>query len=82
MPFAAIWMELEIVILKEESHTEKEKFHEIPYMWNLKRNDTNELAKQNKTNRKQSDGCCDKDREKGQLGNLRSTCTHCCTDNG
>ena len=40
MPFAAIWMELEIVILKEESHTEKEKFHEIPYMWNLKRNDT------------------------------------------
>ena len=46
MPFAAIWMELEIVILKEESHTEKEKYHEIPYMWNLKRNDTNALIKQ------------------------------------
>ena len=36
----------EIVILREVSHSEKEKYHEIPYMWNLKRNDTNELIKQ------------------------------------
>ena len=27
MPFAATWMDLEIVILSEASHTEKEKCH-------------------------------------------------------
>ena len=32
MPFAATWMDLEIVILSEVSQTEKEKYH-IPYMW-------------------------------------------------
>ena len=46
MSFAAIWMELEILILREVSHTEKEKYHQIPYMWDLTRNDTNELIKQ------------------------------------
>ena len=41
MPFAATWMDLEIVILSEVGQT-KEKYN-IPYMWNLKRYDTNEL---------------------------------------
>ena len=27
MPFAATWMELEIIILSEVSHTEKDKYH-------------------------------------------------------
>ena len=27
MPSAAMWMDLEIVILSEVSHTEKEKYH-------------------------------------------------------
>ena len=27
MPFAAIWMELEIIILSEISQTEKDKYH-------------------------------------------------------
>ena len=27
MPFAAIWMDLEIIILKEVSLTEKDKYH-------------------------------------------------------
>ena len=29
MPFAAAWMDLEIVILSEVSHTEKDKYHMI-----------------------------------------------------
>ena len=35
-------MDLEIIILSEVSQTEKDKYHDITYMWNLK-NDTNEL---------------------------------------
>ena len=39
-------MDLEIVILSKVSQTEKEKYSDIPYMWNLKKkkNDTNELT--------------------------------------
>ena len=44
MPFAATWMDLESVILSEISQTEKEKYHMITHIWNLKRNDTNELT--------------------------------------
>ena len=36
MPFAATWMDLEIIILSEESLTEKDKY-DIAYMWNLKK---------------------------------------------
>ena len=42
MPFAATWMDLETVILSEVSQTEKDKYHDITYMWNLKKNHTNE----------------------------------------
>ena len=43
MLFAATRMDIEIVILSEVSQTEKDKYHDITYMWNLKKNDTNEL---------------------------------------
>ena len=36
LPFAATWMDLEIIILSEVSQTEKEKYY-ITYMWNLKK---------------------------------------------
>ena len=36
MPFAAIWMDLEIIILSEVSQREKDKYHGITYMWNSK----------------------------------------------
>ena len=40
-------MDLEMVILSEvKSDREGEISYDIPYMWNLKRNDTNELTYQ------------------------------------
>ena len=34
MPFAATWMNLEIITLSEVSQAEKDKY-DITYMWNL-----------------------------------------------
>ena len=44
MPFAATWMALESVILSEGSQTEREISYDMPYIWNLKGNDTNGLT--------------------------------------
>ena len=41
MPFAATWMDLEMIILSEVCQTEKDKY-DVAYMWNLKKI-TNEL---------------------------------------
>ena len=54
MPFAATRIDLEIVILSEvrqrrRNIRKKKETCAIPYMWNLKRNDTNELIKQRLT---------------------------------
>ena len=35
MPFAATWMELEILILGDLSQKEKDKYHNTTYTWNL-----------------------------------------------
>ena len=43
MPFAATWMSLEIIILSEVSHTEKDKYHMISLICGFLKNDTNEL---------------------------------------
>ena len=38
MPFAATWMDLEIVILSEvKSDTERQISYDIAYLWNLKK---------------------------------------------
>ena len=54
MPFAATWMDLEIIILSEVSQTERQIPYDTTYMWNLKY-DTNELiyqtTKQKQTHR-------------------------------
>ena len=59
MPFAGTWINLEIVILSKVSQMEKEKYSDIPYMWNLKRNDTNELTYKTETHslRERTYGC-------------------------
>ena len=36
MSFAATWMQLEIIIRSKVSQKEKDKYHDIIYMWNLK----------------------------------------------
>ena len=38
MSFVATWMDLEIIILREVNHTQKDKHHMISLMWNLKKN--------------------------------------------
>ena len=35
MPFAATWMDLEIIILSKVSQTQKEKYYMLSLMWNL-----------------------------------------------
>ena len=42
MSFAATWMELEIIILSK-SERERQILYDITYLWNLTKNDTNEL---------------------------------------
>ena len=48
MPFAATWMDPEILILSEVSQTETNIIW-YPYMWNLIKNDTNELIYKTET---------------------------------
>ena len=43
MPFAATWMDLEIVTLSEVSQTEKDKYHIISLICRILKNGTNEL---------------------------------------
>ena len=49
MPFAAAWMQPQIIMLSEVSQKEKDKYYyNITYMWNLKY-DTNELIYETET---------------------------------
>ena len=43
MPFAATWMDLEIIILSEVSQTEKDKYHMISLICGILKKDTNEF---------------------------------------
>ena len=43
MPFAATWMDLEIIILSEVSQTEEDKYHMILLICGILKNDTNEF---------------------------------------
>ena len=56
----------------------------ISYIQNLKRNDTNELSNQKGLTDLENElmAVRMKDAGKGYLGNLGSTCAHCCVLNG
>ena len=47
MPFAATWMDLEIITLSEVS--QRQISYDITYMRNLQKNDTNELIYKTET---------------------------------
>ena len=49
MPFAAIWVGLEGIIVSEVSLDRGQVSYDIPYIQNLKRNDTNELIYKTET---------------------------------
>ena len=48
MPFAATWMDLEIIILRIKPEKDKYKYG-ITYMWNLKKNGIDELIYKTET---------------------------------
>ena len=33
--FAATWIDLEIVLLSKVSQTQRDKYHDVTYMWNI-----------------------------------------------
>ena len=35
MPFVVTWMDLEIIILREVSQTEKDKYHMMSFIWGI-----------------------------------------------
>ena len=43
MPFATKWMDLELTILSEISQKEKDKYHVLPLICEIKKKDINEL---------------------------------------
>ena len=51
MPFAATWMDLEIITPNEVSQTEKKTPYAITYMWNLKYDTSQHIYKTEQTHR-------------------------------
>ena len=77
MPFAATWMDLEIIILNEESKTEKDMSFDITYMWNLKNMiQMNLFTKQRVTDIENNYGYQKGKRGRDKLGSLRLIYTH------
>ena len=55
MPFATMWMDLDITTLSEGSQTEKGKYHMISVICGILKNDTNELIYKIETDWKHSE---------------------------
>ena len=57
MPFAATWMQLEIVLLSEESQKERQTPYDITCMWNLKYGTAEPIYKREATHRHREKTC-------------------------
>ena len=51
LPFATTWIELESIMLSEISKSEKDKYHIILLMWNLRNKTNRQRLKKNKRER-------------------------------
>ena len=83
MPFAATWMDLEIIIRSEVSQTEKDKYHMILLICRIlkKMIQMNLFTKQKQTHRLKRMNLwlpAGKSVEEGKTGSLGLTCTHYC----
>ena len=72
MPSASTWMQLEIITISEVGQKEKDKYHVITYMWNLKY-DTNEPVYETETDSRteRTDWCLPRGRGLGEGGSGR-----------
>ena len=76
MPFAATWMDLEIIILSEISQTEKDKYHMISLICgiqNMTQMNLSTKQKQTHRHREQTSGCQGGGGERAQTKRLRDT---------
>ena len=70
-------------IESSKSDREGEISYNIPYMWNLKRHDTNELVYKTEIDRLREWTYGYQGEERGwEIGSFGSTCTHCYIWNG
>ena len=81
MPFAATWMDLEIVILSEVSQTQKDKYHMILLICGIlkKKKKRTYLQNRNRLTVLENELMLPvgKGEGEGQIGSLGLTCTHC-----
>ena len=54
LPFATVWMDLEKIMPREISQSEKDKYHDFTHMCNLRKK-LNKLAKQRQNHRCRAD---------------------------
>ena len=85
MPFIATQMDLEISILSNISQKEKDQYHMISHMWNLK-HDTNEITYETETDsqtQRETCGCQGGEEvKKGRMGSLGLTDANYYIQNG
>ena len=81
MPLAAIWMNLEIILLSEISWTENDKYHMIQLICLILKNDTNEFIYKTETDSQTQRMNLwlpgEMGREEGQIKSLGLTCNYC-----
>ena len=53
LPFAMTWMELECIMLSEISQSEKDKYHMITLMWNLRKKTDEHMGRGEKKKRRE-----------------------------